>query len=155
MRKIVIYVSCSLTHAPVEYKEAIALFKQELNQLPFVEILEFCLPPVGQQQSDLVAKHVYHNDIHVCVKKAHVIISEVTLPSTGLGFELGTAIEAYSNKPIIMYAKKNHVISKLIAGAAETHDNVDLFFYENSIMEEFSDLKKYLEGLYEHFYKEK
>lgn len=146
MRKLKIYVSCSLTHAPEEYKENIKILIKELKKIDFVEILEFCSPLPGQQQSVFDAQDVYHNDIHQCVEHAHVLISEISLPSTGLGFELATAMEKHSTQ-VIMFAHKEAVVSKLILGAAIAH-NCSVYRYDDSIMEHMTELRTQLIQLY-------
>lgn len=146
MRKLKIYVSCSLTHAPEEYKENIKILIKELQKIDFVEILEFCSPLPGQQQSVFDALDVYHNDIHECVEHADVLISEISLPSTGLGFELGTAMEKHSTH-VIMLAHNDAVVSKLILGAALAH-GASVYRYNQSIMEHMPDLVTQLKHLY-------
>ncbi len=146
MEKLKIYVSCSLTHAPEDYKENIKMFIKELKKNDFVEILEFCSPLPGQQQSVFDALDVYHNDIHDCVEHANVLISEISFPSTGLGFELGAAMEKHGTG-VIMFAQNEAVVSKLILGAAIAH-NSPVYRYDQSIMEHMPSLLTKLKQLY-------
>lgn len=94
MKKLKIYVGCALKFAPEEFRQEIELFKQVLKERINCEILEFL---VDEKATD---EDVYHNDISHCVASADVIIAELSYASTGLGYEIATAIELH-NKPVI------------------------------------------------------
>ena len=84
--KKVIYVGCSLTHASAEFKQSVAEFKDMLRAEGY-EVLEFLGLTAG------TSADVYTWDIHQCVGKCHFFVAICDLPSTGLGYELGTAVE--------------------------------------------------------------
>ena len=59
---------------------------------------------------------IYRNDIVHCVASADVIIAELSYASTGLGYEIATAIELY-NKPVIgLVSIDRPAPSRLITG---------------------------------------
>jgi hypothetical protein len=136
MEKVKLYIGCCLTSAPEAYKRRIELLKDEFRKHDFVEILDFLPPLPGEAQSRATPRDVYHNDIHGCVGVAHVMIAEVSLPSTGLGQELGTAIEKHSIR-VMMCATKRSRVSRLTLGAAEHEYNPSVTFkhYNKSIIE--------------------
>src|SRR3989344_928411 len=100
-----IYVGCSLTHAPDEFKTAIELLKKHLSQK--YEILEF----VGLVKG--TAKDVFEWDTK-CVKECDMFLADCTHPGIGLGYELGVAVE--KNKPILAVAHKDAKVSRVILG---------------------------------------
>ncbi len=117
MEKLKIYVGCALKHASLEYKQRIALFKEQLPKHLNCEILEFVT------ESDATPKEVYNNDIGGCVKECHLMVADVTHPSLGLGYETGTIVEKYK-KPVLFLAETGSLVSKVILGVpnAEIHD---------------------------------
>ena len=101
------YVGCALVMAPAEFVESIVRLKEELSRE--YEVLEFLGFAKGTNQE------VYEHDI-ACVKACDLFLAECTYPSTGLGFELGTAVAF--NKPIIAIAEPEAKISRLVLGIA-------------------------------------
>lgn len=69
---------------------------------------------VGGTLSD--AKAVYEHDIHHCVAFCHAMIGECSLPSTGLGWEFGTAIEK-RGIPTLLLAEDGKQVTRLVIGA--------------------------------------
>ena len=110
MKKLKIYVGCALKFAPEEFKQEIELFKQELKERLNCEILEFLVDDTATDED------IYRNDIVHCVASADVIIAELSYASTGLGYEIATAIELY-NKPVIgLVSIDRPAPSRLITG---------------------------------------
>jgi hypothetical protein len=134
MKKIKIYVGCALTHAPEEYKQSIYALKEHLRNLSGVEILDFVTPLNGEKQTSMDSAEVYNNDIHSCVANANLFIAEITHPSTGLGWELGTAVEKHRTQTI-MCAQKDVLVSRLPLGSAVMNEHATVHRYEKSIME--------------------
>ena len=144
MKNIIIYVSCALTHAPQEYKDDIEAFKGELRKVPGVTVLDFCPPAPGEKQTKLSPKEVYQKDINEGVAVADLIIAEVSLPSTGLGLELGKAIGEYKI-PTLLFAKKGAVVSKLILGIPTHVTTAPFAEYSESLLEMLPGIAMYLE----------
>lgn len=120
MKKLKIYVGYALKHASLEFKQRIALFKEQLPKHLNCEILEFVT------NIDSTPKEVYENDIEGCVRECHLMVADVTHPSLGLGYEAGTIIEKY-NKPILFLAESGASVSKIILGTK----NAELYSYES------------------------
>jgi hypothetical protein len=136
MEKIKVYLGCALTHSPVRYKKKIKAFKLELQKIPYIEVLEFINSLDGVPDPAKNPLHIYTNDIHDCVGCAKVIIGELSFPSTGLGYELSTAIEKHGIRTM-MCAQKNAEVSYLLKGVVMHQNNECATFhqYEKSIIE--------------------
>lgn len=101
-----VYVGCSLTHAPEEFKMQVEELKQRLRGLLGVEVLDF-LGVVGGTPHD-----VYVHDILNCVCKSDVMIAICDYPSTGLGWEMATQIGR--GKTLLAFGHKDSTITRLI-----------------------------------------
>lgn len=149
MKKVRVYVGCGLTHAPKTFKKKIALFKDELRKIPWITVLDFVSPASGVDGSRPDPLGIYVNDIHKCVGRADALIGDITYASTGLGWELGTAVEKLSIRTM-MCTKRNKIISNLPIGAARYKKNKrSLTFdeYGKSIIELLPYFIKELEKL--------
>ncbi|MEK7060069.1 MAG: hypothetical protein AAB970_00395 [Patescibacteria group bacterium] len=109
-KDILIYVGCALTHADKYFRQNIELLKDHLRLMEGVKVLEF----IGLVNGTPV--DVYEHDIHNCVEKADLFIAECSYPSTGLGWELGTAVEKHS-KHVLAVAMLDKTITRLVIGA--------------------------------------
>lgn len=89
-RKIRVYFGCSLTHAPKEFIQDIEKIKKKLRQK--VEIFDFA----GLSHPSIA--DVYQHDTNM-VRRCDVMVANISLPSLGLGMEMGVAIE--NRKPLI------------------------------------------------------
>ena len=81
-----VYVACSLTHASQEFRDKVEYFKDQLSSI--CNVLHF------GGLCDRPAHGIYKWDIHECVYKSDLIVAICDLPSTGLGYEIGTQVEA-------------------------------------------------------------
>lgn len=146
MKKVRVYVGCGLTHAPKTFKKKIVLLKEELEKIPWIKVLYFVDVPSGTMPDPLV---IYTEDIHGCVGTATAVIGDITYASTGLGWELGAAVEKRKIRTM-MCGKQGKVISHLPLGAPLHRKNkkfLTFFKYEKSIMELLPYFIKELEKL--------
>jgi hypothetical protein len=137
MEKVNVYVGCGLTHAPQEYKNEIAALKDQLRKVDWITVLDFVTPhTLSTEWEKMDSRHIYHNDIHDCVGVAEAIIAELSYPSTGLGWELGTSVEKHKIRTM-MCARDDAKISHLPIGASLHDDNAHVSFirYDKSILE--------------------
>lgn len=144
MKNIKVYVGCALTHAPESYRQMIAAFKDELRKVSRIEVLDFVTANSILETPDPVG--IYHNDIHACVGSADAFIADVTLPSLGLGWKLGTAIEKHSILTM-MCAQKDAKISNLVLGAPGKNTHTTLDRYDHTIHELLPFFLEKLESL--------
>ena len=158
--KLNIYFGCALAFGPKEYKLEIASIKKKLSNLPWIQLFEFCTPPSGQLQSDLTPEIIYETDIITGVGSAHVVLGDLSYPSTGLGGELGIAMREHKVRTMMFARKKiknadgeeeDTIVSKLWIGAPAHNPHASFVWYERNIEEVFekivSDLKEEYEKL--------
>jgi nucleoside 2-deoxyribosyltransferase len=112
-----LYIGCSLTQAPEEFKNAIEKLKNELRK--DYEILDF----VGLVNG--TPKDVFEHDTY-CVKSCDLFIADCTYPAIGLGYELGVAIML--DKPILAIAHKDAKVTRLVLGV--TNPNYSFYRYD-------------------------
>ncbi len=122
-----IYVGCSLTQAPEEFRNSIEAFKDSLRDQGH-EVFNF----VGLQGG--TEADVYNWDIQRCVRKCDVFVGVCDYPSIGLGWELAEAKNF--GKPVLMLAHEQSQITRLALGAAVVEPNVHFTEYANA---DFSD----------------
>ncbi|MDB5255163.1 MAG: hypothetical protein JWL92_539 [Candidatus Nomurabacteria bacterium] len=136
MGKLKVYIGCALSHAPKEYKLRIHSFKSELQKIPWIEVLEFVGALNEEPDPTREPLHIYTNDIHHCVGRAVAIIGELSMPSTGLGWELSTAVEKHCIRTM-MCAKSGSNVSYVPLGAPlhEKNPHATFHWYEDSVLE--------------------
>ena len=103
MKKL--YLGCSLTHATEEFKKQISDLKNLLRDK--YQIMEF----LGTETGD--ARDVFKHDISQ-LKTCDLLLAECSHPSTGLGFEIATALDHH--KPVLAVAQEGAKVSRLILG---------------------------------------
>lgn len=103
-----IYIWCALTHGSPEFREEIALFKDSLRTE--FDILDFTWVMDGWAIS---AWEIYEHD-RWCVIDCDIFIAECSYPSTGLGYEIATAVEHH--KKILLIAREDAVVTRMILG---------------------------------------
>jgi len=105
--RLKIYVGCSLTHAPEDFKNDIVKLKHLLAKT--YETTEF-IGLVNGTPAD-----VYQWDVHRCLAECDLFLAICDHPAIGLGYELGTAIEAW-HKPVLAVAHTSAHVSRLVLG---------------------------------------
>lgn len=105
-----IYVGCSLTQAPNDFKQSVEWLKAGLRDAGY-ETLEFLGLTHG------TARDVYEHDIHNCVGKCDFFLAICDLPSIGLGYELGTAVEKHGI-PTLAVAHVDSKVTRLVLGVS-------------------------------------
>jgi hypothetical protein len=102
-----LYLGCSLTHAPKEFREAVEELKVTLRET--YDVFDF----LGLEKG--TAQDVYQWDIHRCVATCDVFLAICDYPSIGLGYELAMAVEKLK-KPVFAFAHEDANVSRLILG---------------------------------------
>lgn len=100
-----IYIGCSLTHAPEEFKNAIEELKVTLRKM--YDVMDFVGLEKGTPQS------VFESDKDNVIQ-CDLFIAECSHPSLGLGFEIATAY--FHNKPTLILARNDAKVSRMILG---------------------------------------
>ncbi len=116
-----IYVWCALTHATLEFRQQISDFKNSLRER--FEILDF----VGVTDGWTISpQEIYAHDRN-CVLDADILVAECSYPSTGLGYEIATAID--HGKKVILIAHQDALVTRMILGIP--HDKAAVMRYRN------------------------
>lgn len=100
-----VYVACSLTHAPPEFREEVEKLKAKLKEV--CHLLMF-MGLTNDPPAD-----VYQHDIVGCVSQSDLVVAICDYPSIGLGYEMATQAEK-RRKPLLAVANRKSKISKLI-----------------------------------------
>lgn len=116
-----IYVGCSLIHASDEFRQSVEDVKQKLRSIGH-EVFDFVAMTQGEP------KDVYQWDIHNCVKNCDLFVAICDLPSIGLGYELGFAVEKLG-KLVLAVAHKEAKVSRLVLGI--DHPNFQFKTYDD------------------------
>jgi nucleoside 2-deoxyribosyltransferase len=89
------------------------------------DVLEFHSDPLNYNPDDLSAIHeLYEHDLN-CVKSCDFMIAECSCTSTGLGFEIGVAVE--NDKPILAIAQEGVRVTRMVQGI--THPKFSFLRY--------------------------
>lgn len=116
-----LYVGCGLTFAPESFKDEVERTKDALRA--DWEVMEFLGLTAG------TAADVYRQDIIVNVGTCDAFIGICDEPSTGLGWELSTAVRKW--KPTLATAQVGTKITRLVEGAPSFNPTMTLMTYEN------------------------
>lgn len=106
--RVKVYVGCGLTHAPKKFRESVFKLKEILREDPGLEVLDFISYPNTSSP-----REVYQRDVVECVGTADLLLAISGYPSTGLGYEMATMIEARS-LPVLEVAHRRSRVTSLI-----------------------------------------
>lgn len=96
------------------------------NRFTDYEIIDpFVIENYRKTLTENVDEEMVRYDLN-CVKKASLLVADLTNKSTGVGIELGIALE--HSKSVILLAKKGSNISNMIKGAFAKNK---IFYYED------------------------
>jgi hypothetical protein len=121
MKRLKIYIGCSLTGAPDSSAKEVTRLKEILSA--HYELLEF----VGLDYE--TTAQVYYWDIEHSVRDCDLFVAICDERSIGLGWELCEAV--HLGKPILAVAHSNVKVSGLVLGAAELKPNMVFSRYKN------------------------
>jgi nucleoside 2-deoxyribosyltransferase len=119
-----IYIGCALTHAPEEFRIAIAELKDKLRK--DYEILDF----VGLEKG--TPQEVFEWDMN-CVRRCDLLVADCTHPAIGLGMEIGIAIE--NDKAMLIVAHADAKISRAIIGITSPKATIKRYTDHNEVLE--------------------
>jgi len=108
-----IYFACSITGGREferTYQDLIAALLADGHEIPTAHL-------AGSNVIDLEAvasaQEVYKRDV-IWIQNADVLIAEVSVPSHGVGYEIGFALDV--GKPVLCLWEEGRKISKMISG---------------------------------------
>lgn len=108
-----IYFACSITGGrdfESVYQALTAALLADGHQIPTAHLAD---PTVVELERSVAPREVYERDVD-WIDAADALIAEVSVPSHGVGYEIGYALAA--GKPVLCLAQHGRKISKMITG---------------------------------------
>ena len=121
-----IYFACSITGGREFeriYQELIRALLADGHEIPTAHLAE---SNVVDLEAVVSPREVYERDV-IWLRKTDAIIAEVSVPSHGVGYEIGFALSV--GKPVLCLSLEGRKISKMISG--NPHPNLTLKMYKN------------------------
>ena len=122
-----IYFACSITGGrefESTYQELIRALLADKHEIPTAHLAE---SNVVDLEAVASAREVYERDV-IWLRKADAVIAEVSVPSHGVGYEVGFALSV--GKPVLCLWLEGRKISKMISG--NPHPNLVAKMYKNT-----------------------
>ena len=122
-----IYFACSITGGREFehiYQELIRALLADGHEIPTAHLAE---SNVVDLEAAASAREVYERDV-IWLRNAQAVIAEVSVPSHGVGYEIGFALSA--GKPVLCLSLEGRKISKMISG--NPHPNLTAKTYKNT-----------------------
>ena len=121
-----IYFACSITGGR-EFESVYQVITKALvddcHEVPTAHLAE---PGVTALEAIIDPLEVYTRDV-TWIRESHVLIAEVSVPSHGVGYEIGFALGL--GKPVLALYQQGRKVSKMISGNPDT--NLCVMAYEN------------------------
>ena len=122
-----IYFACSITGGrefESVYQELVAALVQDGHQIPTAHLVE---SGVGAVEAGIDPQAVYTRDVD-WIRTSDVLIAEVSVPSHGVGYEIGFALGL--GKPVLAVYQAGRKVSKMISGNPDV--NLQVKAYQDS-----------------------
>ncbi len=122
-----IYFACSITGGrefESVYQDLIAALALDGHQIPTAHLAD---SDVTRLEGLVSPQEVYSRDV-TWIDAADALIAEVSVPSHGVGYEVGYALNA--GKPVLCLAQAGRKVSKMITG--NPHPRLQTGFYRDS-----------------------
>ena len=111
-----IYFACSITGGrefEADYQEIVAALTADGHEIPTSHLAQ---SDVMENERKLTPQAVYERDVN-WIKNCDLLIAEVSVPSHGVGYEIGFALSI--GKPVLVLYQKNRRVSKMITGNSD------------------------------------
>ncbi len=108
-----IYFACSITggrELEAFYREFVAALEADGHTIPTSHLAQ---SEAMEGERLLTPRDVYERDVK-WIRECDVLIAEVGVPSHGVGYEIGYALN--EGKPVLCLAAKDRRVSKMITG---------------------------------------
>jgi nucleoside 2-deoxyribosyltransferase len=108
-----LYFACSVTGGrdfEAVYQALTAALLGDGHEIPTAHLADSGVVELEQRVS---AREVYARDV-AWISAADALIAEVSVPSHGVGYEIGYALQA--KKPVLCLAQRERKVSKMITG---------------------------------------
>lgn len=122
-----IYFACSITGGreyELVYQDLTAALLADGHIIPTAHLAD---SNVMAEEATISSRDVYERDV-TWIREADVLIAEVSVPSHGVGYEIGFALNA--GKQILCLLQAGRKVSKMISG--NPHPNLQVKIYKDS-----------------------
>lgn len=136
-----IYFACSITGGrefEAAYQEIVAALTAEGHEIPTSHLVQ---SDVMENEHELSPQDVYERDVN-WIKKCDVFIAEVSVPSHGVGYEIGAALNI--GKPVLCIYQKERKVSKMITGNSDPMLSIQAY---TNVEEAISQVRIFLGNL--------
>ncbi len=136
-----IYFACSITGGREferVYQDLTAALLMDGHDVPTAHLAE---SNVLSLEAVVVPHEVYERDV-TWIQAAHALVAEVSVPSHGVGYEIGFALNA--GKPVLCLFQEGRKVSKMISG--NPHPQLQVKAYRDSV-QAVELMRKFLFGL--------
>jgi nucleoside 2-deoxyribosyltransferase len=121
-----IYFACSITGGRAfesTYQEFTRILLEDGHEVPTAHLAG---SNVMALEKVIDPREVYERDV-TWIRACDALIAEVSVPSHGVGYEIGYALE--QGKPVLCLAQAELSVSKMITG--NSHQALQVKFYQN------------------------
>jgi len=111
-----IYFACSITggrELESAYQEIVAALMGDEHEIPTSHLVE---SESMASERNLSPQYVYERDTK-WIRECDVLIAEVSVPSHGVGYEIGHALNI--GKPVLCLYQNGYRVSKMITGNSD------------------------------------
>lgn len=108
-----VYFACSITGGrefESVYQQIVAALTADGHLIPTSHLAQ---SDVIENEREITPQSVYERDTN-WIKNCDVLIAEVSVPSHGVGYEIGFALNL--GKPVLCLYQQNRKVSKMITG---------------------------------------
>ena len=108
-----VYFACSITGGrefESVYQELVAALLADGHEIPTSHLAQ---SEVLEEERVIAAREVYERDVH-WIQNCDALIAEVSVPSHGVGYEIGFALNL--GKPVLCIHHQDKKVSKMITG---------------------------------------
>jgi nucleoside 2-deoxyribosyltransferase len=140
-KKANIYFACSITGGrefEAVYQEIVAALLADGHEIPTSHLAQ---SEVLENERVLAPRDVYARDVD-WITNCDVLIAEVSVPSLGVGYEIGYALNI--GKPVFCIHHKDRRVSKMITGNPDHMLTIQEY---SSVDEAVSLITRYLDNL--------
>lgn len=119
-----IYFACSITGGrefESVYQAIVHALAEEGHEVPTAHLAE---SGVGAAEAVIHPREVYERDV-AWIRACDVLIAEVSVPSHGVGYEIGFALGA--GKPVLALYQEGRRVSKMISGNPDSRLTVESY----------------------------
>ena len=119
-----IYFACSITGGrefESVYQAIVGALTENGHEMPTAHLAE---SGVGAVEAVIHPNEVYERDV-AWIRACDVLIAEVSVPSHGVGYEIGFALGL--GKPVLALHQDGRKVSKMISGNPDSRLTVELY----------------------------